>query len=651
MAAHRLCTRMVESGTVDSHAVTIFGAEPTLAYDRVNLSKTFASGDSGGLTLAPAPWYAEQKIEFQTGCRIVSIDRQHKRVTDDRGSSHPYDELVLATGSRAFMPPIPGHDTPGVYVYRTLDDLERIRERCDRSDVTRGAVIGGGLLGLEAAKVLYDAGLSTSVIEMAPGLMPRQLDSEAAKRLRQQVESMGVAVHTVRRTKAIEACDERSLLIHFENADPLTVDILIVAAGVRPNDELARDAGLDVGSRGGIVVNSSLQTNDPHIHAIGECVCHHDHVYGLVAPCYRMADVLAERFAGIPAQFLGADESAELKLMGIGVVTLGRVIGESPAGVVLSQQDDQAYRRILLEHGRMVGAACVGTWEELPQIRRAIVEGTRLWPTQRIRFRRTGSPWASGSLWATGGALPVEHWPADAVVCSCQGVTRGQISEAIDAGADSFEAIAVRTGAASSCGSCRSMVCQLAGSPPAQVAVPGARVMGGAAITAAILLGSMAVLPSVEMATSVQAAWRQIDWWWRDDLARQMTGFTTLGILIAGMVFSLRKRFDWFRWGTYSFWRSVHAVLGTLVLVALAAHTGLRMGSHLNFVLASCFLGTALVGSVVGVISGMESRLEGTAAMNVRRWRPRLARLHAILFWPLPALIALHVLSFYWFSD
>jgi nitrite reductase (NADH) large subunit len=358
-----------------------------------------------------------------------------------------------------------------------------------------------------------------------------------------------------------------------------------------------------------------------------------------------MAETLAKRFTGHETIFTGADESAELKLMGVEVVTLGRAIGQSASGIVLSHQNDQSYRKLIIEQGKVVGAACVGPWPELPQVRQAIHKQKFLWPIQRIRFRKTGSPWSPG------GSLPVAQWPADAVICSCIGVTRAEISAAIGRGCQSLNSIALATKASTACGSCQSLVCELIGDRTTIITATGSRSMLVASACAAILCLAVLVSPAVPMATSVQSSWRSFDVLWRDEIARQVTGFTSLALIAVGLVFSLRKRSSWFQFGSYSFWRSVHGVLGATALVAVAVHTGLRMGQNLNFVLAVTFLAVAAVGSLVGITSGLETKLSGVPAMWVRRMRPRLTILHRWLFWPLPALIVLHIISFYWFSD
>ncbi|QDV46347.1 Nitrite reductase [NAD(P)H] [Stieleria neptunia] len=645
MAGFGLCDRLVRSGVIQGYDVTVIGDEPLPAYDRVNLSTYFEGRSAEELLLAPRDWYQKHHIELVTGRRIERIDREQRMVFDQDGSLYPYDQLVLATGSHAFVPPIRGCDSEGVFVYRTIADLESIRDYCASRNVRRGGVIGGGLLGLEAAKILMDLGLSVSVIEMAPGLMPRQLDADAAGLLKRKIKSLGVDVQLVRRTESIAVVDE-GIRIEFSNASDLHVDLLVVAAGVRPNDKLAEAAGLEIGPRRGVKVNACLQTSDPDIFAIGECASFNDHVFGLAAPCFRMADVLAQRLAGGDTTFNGADESAELKLMGVQVATLGTTIGEFAGGNVVTHHDESGYRKLLTERGRIVGASCVGPWDELPQVRQAIAKRARLWPWQRKRFLNTGSPWSPG------GAMPVTDWPADAIVCSCLSVSKSTIVELIDDGKPDVEQIALACGASTACGSCRGLVGQLAGAATAEpVVVPGARTMMVASVLA--LLAGLAwwVVPPIPLTDSVQSSWRAVESIWRSDLGRQVSGFTLVGLTLLGLVFSLRKRLSWFHWGSYGFWRAAHGVLGTAVLLGVALHTGMRLGHNLNFLLAVCFLSAATLGAVAGITSSLESRASGNLGMWIRRWRPRLSRMHLWVTWPLPILIALHVLGFYWFSD
>ena len=657
MTAFGIVRRLLKDGPSDRWNVEIFAAESEPPYDRVALSERFNGRDEASFELAPRDWYQQRNVALHLRCRIESIDRDNRQIIDQNGHRHDYDTLVLATGSRAWVPPIDGADLDGVFVYRTMEDLRRIERHVRDRGATTGAVIGGGLLGLEAAAVLDQLGVKTSVIERAPGLMPRQLGTAGAARLRRHVESLGIDVHVVRRLRQIvqnasgdQADDAAALSLQFENAADLPTDIIIVAAGVRPHDELARSCGLPVGPRGGIVVDDTMRTDDPNIYAAGECVCHRGVVHGLVAPCYRMADVVADQLRDPSGpgddRFEGADSSAKLKLLGIDVATAGESIGSMSTGTVIDFADDDGYRKLLLRHGRIVGAAGVGDWPQWPQIRDAIDRGQTLMPWHRRRFAIEGSPWAAGE------ALPVALWNSDAIICSCHRIRHDAITAAIDAGASDVQSIGVATGAGTACGSCRSLVCELAGAPPAPRRMTrGGRAMLAASVVAAAMIVIWMVSAPVAMATSVQDSWRQIDVLWRSDLARQITGWTTLALMAIGLLFSLRKRAGWFRWGSYGFWRAAHGVLGSAMLIGVAVHSGLRVGENLNLALSMCLMALSVAGSAAGVLSALEPRLRSSAAMRVRWLRPRLTTLHTLLFWPLPTLIAAHVVSFYWFSS
>lgn len=642
MAGFGLCDRLVRHNVADSFAITLFGDEPQLAYDRVNLSKLFSGRSAEDLQLADRQWYCDQQISVRSGRRVVSIDRKRKQVVDSQGESVDYDRLVLATGSRAWVPPIPGSDLPGVFVYRTIDDLLAIQKLVDQTGAKSAAVIGGGLLGLEAVKVMLDLNVSATVIEMAPGLMPRQLDSTAAKVLKERVEALGVNVLLTTRTENIQE-HEGGLRINIVESDPVDVDLLVIAAGIRPRDELAEDAGLGLGRRGGFTVNDRLQTNDPDIYAIGECASINDYTYGLVAPCYLMADTLADQLAGIDTRFLGADESAELKLLGVPVVALGTAIGYSPDGVILTHQDEHGYRKLIVEFGKIVGAAGVGQWNDIDTVRVAVGRQRKMSRRERKRFVETGR------LSPPGQALTVSQWPSDATVCACLGVTRGDLSAAYENGAVTSEQLSEVTGAATGCGSCQHLVCAMAGNQSAIPETATGMVVLVASVVSLILSLIIWFVPPLPMADSVQSDWRNIDIIWRDEVIKQISGYSLLAVSVFGMIFSLRKRTKLVKEGSYGFWRAVHTAVGVATLVGLIVHTGMRLGANVNMMLSLTFLGLTFVGAAAGIASGLENRLSGESAMFIREWRPRLTKLHIWLLWPLPVLITIHIICVYWY--
>lgn len=646
MATYACLRRLVQNGGLEHFSVTVVGEEPRPPYDRVNLTDGFSEKTADELLLAPAEWYQENNIKMLTGCQVTQVDRAEHAVLTDTGLKVAYDRLILATGSRPFVPPITGTELPGVFVYRTIEDIEKICRQA--RECKTAAVLGGGLLGLEAGKALYDLNLEAHVLEVAPSLMPRQLNSEAGTLLKDEVEKLGVNVHLLRQATGIEA-ENGQLVIQFSRDETLAVDMVVISAGIRPRDELAKAAGLPLGERGGIAIDVHLQTADPKIYAIGECASLGGALFGLVGPCYDMAHVLADNLVssmvGIaaPISFEGASQASRLKLMGVDVSTLGIPIGEAAAASVLVQQGEGYCRSLLMEKNRVVGAIGVGPWPERERLSGVIAARKKLRGRQIRRFRE------HGDIWSDSEGDTILDWPADATVCSCLNVTRGELTDAILAGASDADALAEETGASTVCGSCRNLVCELAGQPQVAVGVKGRAGLLIASCLAAVLVPLFLALGPFSFADTVQSSWRQIDFIWQDSFAKQVTGYTLLGISVAGLLLSLRKRFAWFKFGDYGFWRSLHSILGLMTLVGFLVHTGLRLGHNFTFALALTFLSLNLLGAFTGVTAALESRFTGELARNLRAWRPKLAQLHIWLFWPLPALVLFHIISVYYY--
>jgi nitrite reductase (NADH) large subunit len=640
MAGFALCQKLVQSRASRRYRILVFGEESRPAYDRVRLTQFFSGSTPEQLLLAPRSWYEQHQIELRTGDPVIAIDRALRRVRSKRGHEAPYDWLVLATGSRPFVPPIAGTDLPGVFVYRTIEDLQAIEDYS--RNVQSAAVLGGGLLGLEAAKALYDLDLTTHIVEVAPGLMPRQLDADGAALLQQRIEQLGVCVHLLRRTQAIEACGPGRVL-HFADGQRLEVDMVVISAGIRPRDELAAGCGLEVGARGGIVVNERLQTSDPSIFAIGECALHCGTIYGLAGPAYQMAEVVAANLLGGNKSFLGGDPAARLKLMGIEVCTLGRPLGEAAGSTVIAFQGNDVYRKLLVENRRLVGATSVGPWPEVEHVRHAIAEERRLWHWQIERFVR------SGNLFRSGALTPVAHWLEQATVCACVGVTRGALSMAQARGCATVEELASCTGASTVCGSCRPLLAELVGVQAEAPVQRGWRGLLLASCGAIVLVAAIWLAGPIPFAETVDSTLHAVDVLWRNAVWKQVTGYTLVALSLAGLLLSARKRWKRFSRGDYGLWRMAHGVLGLMTLVGLIVHTGLHLGSNLNFALSATFLGLNLVGAMTGLVAAMESRATGARAIALRRWRPRIAGLHVLLLWPLPVLLVFHVICVYYF--
>ena len=328
--------------------VTVFAGEDRPAYDRVHLSDYFSDGDAGKLQLAADSFYSDNKVMLKLNEPVLAIDRAAKMVSTAK-ARYFYDKLVLATGSYPFVPPIAGNDNAHCLVYRTIADLEAIS--ASSKDAKVGVVIGGGLLGLEAANALKLQGLDAHVVEFAPQLMPVQLDKDGGELLRCKIQQLGVSVHTDKATSSISAGSERRLQLNFSDGSVLQTDLIVFSAGIRPQDTLGKDAGLELGARGGIVINNQCQTSDADIYAIGECALWQGQLFGLVAPGYQMARTAAAVLCGDTSQsFTGADMSTKLKLLGVDVGSIGDAHGRTPGSISLRYRNDLAgeYRKLVL---------------------------------------------------------------------------------------------------------------------------------------------------------------------------------------------------------------------------------------------------------------------------------------------------------------
>jgi nitrite reductase (NADH) large subunit len=426
MVGHRL-VETVRAREADCE-ITVLAEEGRAAYDRVRLSAWF---DGEPLGLSPV-----DGVDVRLGEPVLSLSPSTRTVMT-AARTYPYDALVLATGSTPFVPPVPGRDLAGCFVYRTIDDLEALSTYA--AGMTTGVVVGGGLLGLEAANALRHLGLTTHVVEMAPRLMPLQVDDAGGAMLRRHVEDLGLTVHTRRIVQRVEGRHGLVTRVVFEDSGVVGTDLVVFAAGVRPRDDLARAAGLTVGARGGVVVDEACRTSDPHIYAVGECAEIEGRVYGLVAPGYAMASVVADRLFGGDATFSGADTSTKLKLLGVDVASFGVTTG--PLDVTFLDPATRAYAKLCLSDDAktLLGGILVGDASSYGTLRAQI-----------------GQPLLSSPLSllapASAGGAPLAD---EAQVCSCNAVTKATIVRAItDQGCADVPAVKACTRAGTTCGSC-----------------------------------------------------------------------------------------------------------------------------------------------------------------------------------------------------
>lgn len=645
MVSHSLCSKLVAGDSSDSDnrqfKIIVIGEENRPAYDRVHLTRYFENHSADDLLLASKDWYRSNDIDLRLGQRVVEIAPSAKTVTTSTGDMVRYDQLVLATGSHPFVPNIQGVNEEGVFVYRSIEDIAAIDQYSQKSE--SAAVLGGGLLGLEAAKALMDLNVKTHIVEMAPGLMPRQLDSDGAGVLQTEIEKLGINVHLIKRTEQIEISGKNRIL-HFDNGDVLSVEMVVISAGIRPNDQLAACCDMEVGTRGGFKINDRLETSVPDVFAIGECASHNGTIYGLVGPGYQMADVLADNLlAGEKgsALFISGDQSARLKLLGVDVATLGKPVGEVPKATTIASRTEDTYRKLILSKGRVVGVMAVGPWADIERVRQAVVAKSRLWKWQLNRFSLTGDLWKPSALGRTG------NLPKTAVVCSCMNITRGQLTEAQEAGCCTVAGLAEATGASTVCGSCKPLLADLVDDPaePAQLPSVGLLVTS---VVAILVLFSWFIGP-LPYANTVVEVWHQVDFIWRDSFWKQVTGYVLLGVATLALLLPLRKRVKRLAYGNYGMWRTIHSTIGIMTLIGLLVHTGMRMGSNFNLLLAVTFLGLNFSGAITGAITSWESRTGGELGMTLRQWRPRLTKFHIYCLWPMPILLIIHIACVYFY--
>jgi len=454
MVGHHFVEEMAKN---PNYQITVLSAESRLAYDRVHLSEYFGGKTADDLAMTTPEHYEELGVTFKTDAKVILIDKAVQYVTTENGDTYHYDKLILATGSYPFVPPIPGKDQDHCLVYRTIDDLEDIAASAKESKV--GVVIGGGLLGLEAANAIKQLGLKTHVVEFAPQLMGVQIDGGGGRLLREKIEDLGVQVHTSKATSVIEKGNTSRYKLCFSDDTELETDLILFSAGIRPYDNLAREFDLTLGERGGIVVNNQCQTSDENIYAIGECALWNNFIFGLVAPGYTMAKVAAKHIAGIKgengeiAEFTGADMSTKLKLMGVEVGSIGDAHGKTEGALTYTyeNQPEGVYKKIVVSADKkaLLGAVLIGDTSEYDTLLQYMLNAIELpeSPEGLILPMAADKP-----------TLGVDALPDTATICSCHNVTKGDIIASIDAGAMTVSDVKSCTKAGSGCGGCAALV-------------------------------------------------------------------------------------------------------------------------------------------------------------------------------------------------
>ncbi len=468
MATCRLLDELERRAGFDRYDVEVFGEEKGGAYNRVLLSKVLAGDDPDAIVTKPPAWFAARGVRLHDGAAVRRLDTAAKRVETADGEAHRYDVAVLATGSQPRVPPLDGMTTdggdlrPGVFVYRTMDDCLRMRAHGRPGDAA--VVLGGGLLGLEAAKVLNDGGLHVTVVHAARTLMNAQLDELGGEMLERQIEGHGIFVRTGRTIEAVlgEAAVEG---VRLDDGKVLAADLLVLACGVRPRIDVARASGLPINN--GVVVNDTLATEASGVYAIGDCAEHAGRTYGIVAPAWEQAAVLADVLTGAnpQARYRGSKVYTRLKVAGVDVASMGRIDPELERDEVIQVVETRrgSYRKLIVRGTELVGAMLVGNTAAAASLVQALDRGDPL-PDDPLEALCPQARFDAGAC-------------ADRLICNCNAVPESRLRAAIAAGAGSVEELALATRAGTGCGSCKTELARLlkqaAAAPPAKVAAAG----------------------------------------------------------------------------------------------------------------------------------------------------------------------------------
>ena len=635
MVAAHFCEQFVQLGLGSKYRLMIFGDEPRLAYDRVNLTAYAHRNNFTEIQFHSHQWYDDNHIELFIDEKILSVDTENQQILSDKGRKLSYAKLIFATGSSPFVPKIPGTDLKDVYTYRNCSDVDEIRYISRHKE--HAVVIGGGLLGIEAADFLKFQGMETHIIEMADFLMPRQLTPDAANLLKDKIEGKGFTVHTGTSTKAITRTDGK-IILQLSDEKTIETDLVVISAGIRPNSKIAAEAGLDCAPRGGILCNDELTTSDPNIFVMGECARHNDTIYGLVAPGYKMAEILAKRLAGEDITFTGADTSTRLKMLGEQVISIGAALQPYPSH---TYSDANHYRMLVQHNMKLIGAIGIGDWEESGQIQAAVQNNMQLTDKELKTFEKTGRLWEE--------APELEKWPDSTIICNCRQVTKGEIIRCYKACND-LTKVQDQTGAGSVCGSCQPTVAKLCGQNIQLRQKPSIGMMVFSSLCLITLL-VICYSPVFWNIDSYNSDRYRISEFLRSFLMRQVTGYTVLFFGILAALIGVRKRWKRFSFGKFSKWRISHAVFALLSLIAVIFHTGFSSGKNLNSWLFYSFISMNFFGVITGFTASFEFFGTNRLSAFCRRWRPQMTFIHLLIFWPLPALLVFHIIQAYFFTS
>ncbi len=623
--------------------IMIYGDEPWEPYNRVRLSELLAGDIEWGELASPLELTSSDRIALRINNRIEKIDPKNKLIVDKDGMRQPYSHLILATGSQARPVDIQGKELPGIYTYRHIEDAQGLLVQAAQSKST--VIIGGGILGIEVAFAFkqQNEDAEVTIIHRNSFLMNRELDQESAVFLLYQVEKAGIKVHlnTVV-TECIGGADlER---IALSDGTQVLCDTLVSCVGTVQDTKLARDAGLEV--ERGITVNQYMQTSDPSVYAIGECIEYNDKTYGTLAPCTEQAAVAVDNILhGNHRAYQDFNYSIRAKVKHLPVFSLRAAQGKGKekavANISFRHPENAFFRQLVLRRGRLVGARAVGEWSEINMVQEAVDNKMRIWPWRKWYFLRYGT--FSPDITASN----IMHLHQTAVICCCNNVTRGELSVAFSEGNKTVDALSRHTGAGQSCGSCAPLLAQFTGNPEDTHTLhsPSSSTRFFLLSLFAVLLPIFTALPKIPVPQSVLES-RTLSVLTHHSLFQQVSGYTALFFFVLTFVLSVNKRFNLLNFFHYIVWRTVHVFAATIAGAALLLHADFSMGQGFFLHMMLLFLAIMLTGFNMSAAIALEKSF---FSVIVRKFRGFLFTLHYTFVTFFFAYIVVHIAACFYF--
>jgi len=615
-------------------SLLIYSDESYRPYNRVKLTELFFNKEIEEVEIIKQ-LEKDKNTKMVYGVEVISIDAQKMSIKDSLGEVHRYDNLVLATGSKPNIPPKVKSTLEGIFTYRNRDDAQKLAARMIGS--RNMVVLGGGLLGIEAAYALKKQHTNVTLINRGDKLLSGYLDERASSLLVEKLESYGIKVILNCSVHKVEGQERISSLVITRKSEEIPCDTLVVAAGISPNIELAYTAPLKFNK--GVLVNDHMQTSNPHIYAIGECSEHDGNVYGFVGPAIEQASVAAYHITNPKSEFEYTHSivATHLKVIDMPIISMGDLTSYNHV-LVYEDKEREIYRKLYLHNNRLVAAVGVGEWQESSLLLDEINKKKTVYLWERLSFIKKGSIYITNSS-------SVLDWPEEKIVCNCKQVPRKSLSDAVAAGCQNLQELSQKTQAGTVCGSCKPLLSQILNVPQTstedKVTAKWLNI-GGTVVLLLTLI--FLFLPKVPSPQSVQefSLYPLIT----DPLYREITGFTMLGTSVIMLILSLKRLMPTMMKKSFTFYRGIHIALGVLLPVLLLMHTGASMGERFNFMFITLFIIVLLSGSLATFIIAQDLLKPASVYRPLKSF---VTKFHIYALWALPVMVAFHILYFYHF--